>query len=180
VPGKRPETLARAVAELRAQGRKALAVFAGAADPETERMMRKSVPSDGGDWVRVLGHTDAREALWASDVKILASEREGFPIAVVEAMACGVVPIRTPTEGSKDQIECGRDGFLFDVGDHSRLSKLIAMLMDQPQLRREMSAAAICKACRFDANVMADKVVSVYNELGLGSPPDPRCTCPAG
>ena len=176
-PVKRPETLANAVASLRSKGRNAVALFAGHTDPETVTKLRGAFPGGGVGWLQLLGHADPQQALWAADVKVLASEREGFATATVEAMACGIVPLRTPTDGAEDQITDGVDGMLFNVGDDVALSECLAALMDDPSLRERMGTAARAKAAHFSAAMMADKTESVYRELIDGQIPDPRCAC---
>ena len=177
VPVKRPETLANAVARLRSEGRKAIAILAGHTDPETVAKLRVALPDGGAEWLRLLGHADPRQALWAADVKVLASEREGFATAIVEAMACGIVPLRTPTDGADDQIDDGVDGLLFDIGDHVALSESLAALMDDPTRRVRMGVAARAKAEQFAATTMAERTESIYREL-IDRVPDPRCLRP--
>ena len=62
--------------------------------------------------VQFLGYTDSRHVLWASDVCVLPSRQEGFAVAIIEAMLCGVVPIRTPAAGAAEQIDDGTNGFI--------------------------------------------------------------------
>ena len=45
-----------------------------------------------------------------SDVCVLPSRQEGFAVAIIEAMLCGVVPIRTPAAGAAEQIDDGTNG----------------------------------------------------------------------
>lgn len=52
--------------------------------------------------------------LQASDAYVLPSLGEGLPNAMLEAMACGLVPFATRTSGTEDVIEDGRSGFLFE------------------------------------------------------------------
>jgi len=171
---KRPETLARACACLRNAGRKVVALYAGHCEPDAELALRQAIGGDSSGWLRLLGHQDAREVLWAADAKVLGSEREGFPQAIVEAMACGVVPLRTPTGGAEDQINHGVDGFIFAVADEVQLGAQLSALMDTPGLREEMQAAAADKAQQFSADRMVARTISVYAELSENAKPDPE------
>jgi glycosyltransferase involved in cell wall biosynthesis len=47
-----------------------------------------------------------------SDAFILSSLYEGMPISLIEALACGCIPLSTPVSGSIDIIEDGINGFL--------------------------------------------------------------------
>jgi len=70
---------------------------------------------DGRERIRFLGYVDDVSAvLRASDIYALPSNEEGFGIALVEAMACGLVCVATSTVGPSEIIENGRNGFLTD------------------------------------------------------------------
>ena len=62
---------------------------------------------------------------WSSDLHILASRKEAFPIVVIESMISGVVSARSNTEGASDQIINGKSGFLFDSENVEELALLI-------------------------------------------------------
>lgn len=164
---KRPDTVVAATARLAKESRDVRAIFAGHCDPSERRRLERQAAELGiGDCVLILGHVDARDVLWASDVKVLASEREGFPLAIIEAMACGVVPVRTPVEGSVDQIDDRENGLLFPVGDDAALADRLRLLMDHPEERQCMANVAQRKAVeRFSDDAMASGTIAVYHEL---------------
>ena len=95
-----------------------------------------------------------RAVYWAADLCILPSRFEGFAIAVVEAMACGVVPIRTPSGGHRDQIVEGDNGFVVPFDDPSALAARIEALGDR-SLRDAMRDRSVTLArTRFTQNAM--------------------------
>ena len=175
-PVKRHDVTIAAVARLVAEGRDVVLHLAGSGDGTTTRHVRRLAVDHGvADRVRLLGYVDASLPLAYADAKVLASDLEGFATAVVEAMACGVVPVRTPTEGASDQITDGVDGLLFPIGDDAALADRLRFLMDNPDERRRMGkAAAETARAKFSAEVMAEKTIAVYRELTDGLPPDPR------
>ena len=175
---KRPETLAAACALLRDEGRNVVALFAGFCEPaEADKLHAAARGRD--DAFRVLGQRNARDVLWAADVKTLCSEREGFAVAIIEAMACGVVPIRTGVEGAADQIDDGVNGYLFDVGDVQQLAGILRTLHDDRARLHAVSLAAERTAAeRFDARTMAEKTIGVYEELIARKPRDVRTLPP--
>lgn len=68
-------------------------------EPERQLACNLGIPDD----VRFLGPLeDVRPALYAADVFIMPSLREGFGIAAVEALACGLPSIFTDVPGLKD------------------------------------------------------------------------------
>jgi len=78
----------------------------------------------------------------SADLFILPSRREGFPNALLEAMALGVCSISTdcPT-GPKEIIENNKNGILVPVGSKTRLVDEILRLKKNPELRRKLAAS---------------------------------------
>lgn len=60
---------------------------------------------------------ELKNILLQSDVFIFPSLADGFGFSVLEAMACGVVPICSKNAGVSDLIEDGKNGFLIDAAD---------------------------------------------------------------
>lgn len=165
-PVKGHEVLFRA---LRALGndRKVLALLAGSGDAASvERQAREAGVEDR---VRLLGHTDTRRVLWASDVSVLPSLQEGFGLVTVEAMLCGVVPVRTPAAGASDQIDDGVNGFIVPFRDATALADRLARLFDDDVTRHRMSAAALSRGReRFTTERMTARTIEVYEETLRG------------
>lgn len=106
---------------------------------------------------------DLRQAYWASDIFVLPSRSEGFALAVAEAMCCGLVPIRTPAGGARDQIVDGETGYLiaFDSAEDCA-NKMIQLLRDV-ELRRKIAAQAIERATNiFSMQSMAESTIRAY------------------
>lgn len=76
------------------------------------------------------------------DVLILTSATEGTSIAMLEAMAFGVVPVATEVSGAEDIIVDGRNGFLYPVGDIRRAADCVAVLAQDSGRWQLMSRAA--------------------------------------
>jgi glycosyltransferase involved in cell wall biosynthesis len=68
----------------------------GHEQPTLERLVEELNLRDNIDF---LGRQSPRAVCWAADFILLGSTREGFALSIVEAMACGVVPLRTPSAG---------------------------------------------------------------------------------
>ncbi|ARA93333.1 hypothetical protein AWN76_009270 [Rhodothermaceae bacterium RA] len=115
------------------------------------------------DQVHFPGFTDARTALWAADVLVLPSRREGLPMAVVEAMHCGVVPVRTPAGGHHEQIRDGVTGFLVPFDDAAALTDRLAPLLTDEALRDRMARAARQHAlAHFTVDAMTRRTLQLY------------------
>jgi glycosyltransferase involved in cell wall biosynthesis len=64
----------------------------------------------------------------AADYYLTGSHREGGSFALIEAMACGCVPIVTRIPASMKTIESGTYGYHFDAGDADGLSGVLTSL----------------------------------------------------
>lgn len=164
------DVLFKALARLKDRGLRFCALLAGVSiSGETEwrnRMMRLANDLGIADQVRFLGFTDARQVLWASDILVLPSRREGFPLAILEAMMSGLVPVRTVAAGAYDQIDDGETGFLIPIDDDEMLAKRIMLLGEDADCRKRMASAARDAAvARFSVRQMVDKTAELYNEV---------------
>ena len=93
---------------------------------------------------------------------VLSSKYEGFGLVIVEAMSCGlpVVSYDCPC-GPKDIISDGEDGFLVPTGDERMLAEKMNFLIEHPEQRRTMGAAALKKAEHF----RMEKIIPVWMDL---------------
>ncbi len=75
------------------------------------------------------------------DLAVVSSYSEGMPLALMEAMACGLPVVATHTGGVADVIEVGTTGLMRAPGDHEGLAQAVIKLMTQPELRKAMGQA---------------------------------------
>lgn len=105
------------------------------------------------DVVDVVGWIDAaaRDRLLAeSAILVLPSYSEGLPMAVLEAMAQGVVPVTTAVGGIPDVITNGVDGLLVTPGDTAQLAAALQDLVVDDEMRNRLAAAAHARMAAFD------------------------------
>jgi glycosyltransferase involved in cell wall biosynthesis len=89
--------------------------------------------------VRLLGHLeDVTEVLQASDIYVLASNSEGFGIALIEAMASGLICVATRSAGPESIVQHGETGILAEPSIEGLLRGLEQALSLSPQQREEM------------------------------------------
>jgi glycosyltransferase involved in cell wall biosynthesis len=83
------------------------------------------------------------EVLSDNDVFLLVSAFEGLPIALIEAMGCGCVPVVSDTpSGIPDLVLHGVNGFRVPVGDMARFAEHVEALQRDPELVGQMSVRA--------------------------------------
>ncbi|GEK85030.1 glycosyltransferase [Microbacterium aerolatum] len=117
---------------------------------ERRPLLEKTIRSLGAqDRVRLRGHDPAARAAFATaDFMLLTSKAEGLPLALVEAMAAGCIPIAYDIPyGPSDVIVDGRNGFLVTAGDVDALAQRIVELQrmsddDVAAMRRRAQATA--------------------------------------
>jgi glycosyltransferase involved in cell wall biosynthesis len=86
--------------------------------------------------------SDMEAAYRELSVVAISSEREGRPMALAEAAACGVPCVSFDLSGGvRELVEHGRTGTLVPSGDVPALAEALAGLMDSPELRAAYGAA---------------------------------------
>ena len=60
----------------------------------------------------------------------MASIREGSPNVVLEALACGTPVVASNAGTNSDIIECGKNGFLFPIGDSKTLKNQLLIALE--------------------------------------------------
>lgn len=86
---------------------------------------------------------NAKEYLTAGDIFLLTSDREGFPVAMLEAMNAGLACIAFNVGGIKDILRDGENGWLVKPGDINSMAEKILLLSGDSGTLREMSKRAV-------------------------------------
>jgi glycosyltransferase involved in cell wall biosynthesis len=96
----------------------------------------------------VRDRTAIRRYLSAADVYTLPSRHEGFPVAPIEAMACGLPIVAADAPGVPDILEGGEDsgGLVVPRGDAVALASALGRVLDNEAWGRELGKRARCRA----------------------------------
>ena len=102
----------------------------------------------------------------ASHVLVLPSIEEGLALVQAQAMACGCPVIASPHTGSEDLFSNEVEGFIVPVRDASALAGRMQQLADHPELRAQMSAAALARVKRAGGwKDYGRQAAAIYSEL---------------
>jgi phosphatidylinositol alpha-mannosyltransferase len=94
---------------------------------------------------------------------------ESFGIVLAEAMAAGAPIVASDLEAFRRVLRGGQAGELFTVGDAADLARAAERLLDDPQRRASLSAAAADAVRAYDWPVVARDVVRVYETVVSGA-----------
>lgn len=124
-----------------------------------------------GDRVRFTGMIDAqqvRSLLLDSDVLVLPSRREGLPISIIEAMACGLPIIATDIRGCRELVTPELNGWLVPPGSPYELAEILDHAAGlETQDLQGMGRASRARAEQYRLSLTVGKIVDAYRRLGL-------------
>ena len=108
---------------------------------------------------------DATRVMAAFDLFVLASDYEGLPLALMEALVLGVPVVATRVGGIPEGVTDGVEGLLVPPSRADLLAHAIETLARDPELRARMSQAAANRGRTFDIRGSARTVEVLYREV---------------
>jgi starch synthase len=132
-------------------GRKLCLLLIGTGEDAPE--LRRRVDAGGIDSVHILdewvnGRERMAELLSAADVYAFPSRHEGFPVAPVEALACGLPVVASDVHGVPDILAGGErhGGVVVPRDDVGALVRELGRLLDDEDARRQLGQNARARA----------------------------------
>ncbi|MFN3483990.1 MAG: glycosyltransferase [Planctomycetota bacterium] len=108
---------------------------------------------------------DVPRRLRGAAALLSTSEFEGFGMAVLEAMACGV-PVVATRSGGVEEVTGGSAGLLADVGDVEALGAALARVLADAPLARNLGRAGRARAeALFDMDRIVPKYEALYERV---------------
>jgi glycosyltransferase involved in cell wall biosynthesis len=143
------------------------AVIGGADDEKADALSDVDLANAEAGGVRMLGSRSDVDALYLGmDVFMLASHREGFPRAAMEAAAMGLPAIVTDIRGCRQVVDHDVTGLRVPAHDAGALEAAVVALAKDPERRRAMGTAARAKArSEFDVQRSIDITLATYRRL---------------
>jgi glycosyltransferase involved in cell wall biosynthesis len=110
--------------------------------------------------------SDVAAILQGCDVLVRPSLLEGMPLAVLEAMACGLPVVATPVSGSAELVRQGENGLLVRPAQPDALAGAILRLIDDEPLREAQGRRGRWLAEHgYSWDAVAAQTLAVYSEL---------------
>jgi glycosyltransferase involved in cell wall biosynthesis len=173
-PPKDPITLVQALAALRPGSFHALLVGDGPDRPEVVAELRRlGLETD----VELVGDRgDIPELLADSDIFVLSSRSEAFPLSILEAMAAELPVVASSVGGVPEIVVDGETGVLIPPEDPVSLARALAWLIGDADARRALGKAGRARVSeRFDLASVQEAHRLLYCDVlaSCGSPHSP-------
>jgi glycosyltransferase involved in cell wall biosynthesis len=155
---------------LTVQGFKFKFVCFGTGPDETEFIRRMTaVLGDDFHYGGVISGPAKVQALNSADIFLMPSRFEGLPLALLEAMAAGCVPIVSNKGSIPSVVEDGRNGFLVDPGDITQIVGKLKFLLSEgePGWNEYRRNARETIQARFDIGIYSQKLKDLYAEISI-------------
>jgi len=109
----------------------------------------------------------------SSEIFVLPSERENFPVSLMEAMAAGLAIVTTRGTGCAEVV--GDTALLVEPGDPAQMrAALLALIRDPERARRLGRAARRRVESEFSWRSVAERYLGLYRRHGRCADADPR------
>jgi glycosyltransferase involved in cell wall biosynthesis len=162
-------TLIAAHRLLRVRKPDARLLIAGTPDPANPASVTETEAKSWNDQPGIawFGHVKDIAGFWAkAHVAVLPSRREGLPLSMMEAAACGRAMIASDVPGCREIVLHEQTGLVFPVDDAAALADAMERLAADPRLRaRYATAARKLVVERLAADVIGRQIVALYRQL---------------
>ena len=122
------------------------------------------------EYVHLLGNrTDVSELMPHADLFALSSLREGLPMVILEAMACGLPLVSTSVGGISEVVKNEVNGFLVAPEDPEMLAEKIEYILVHPEVAERMGQENRNKVtAQYSMAVTASRYAQLYEKIMVG------------
>ena len=149
-----------------ASGDRARLVIVGSG-PDLDALREQATALDIGHQVLLTGfRSDVREIMPAFDVVAFSSLYEGLPVALLEAMACGIAVVATSVPGLAEVLVDRQNALMVPARSPEALADALCYALRDPELRRALgSSGHLLFRERYTADRMVEHYEAVYGEV---------------
>jgi glycosyltransferase involved in cell wall biosynthesis len=144
-------------------------LIAGTSDPANPASVTEAEATswDTEAGIARLGHVGDIVDFWSkAHVAVLPSRREGLPLSLLEAAACGRAMIASDVPGCREIVIHDQTGLLFPVDNALALADAMGRLAGEPCLRARYAMAARKLVIeRFTSDIIGRQTVALYKRV---------------
>lgn len=100
-----------------------------------------------------------------SDVFVLPSLSEGFPVVSLEAMASGLPIVATKVGGLPEIVKDGENGFLVEPKSPEQIAERVLLFLNNDELRQRISRNNKEKVKEYSWGSVVSKLERLYQSL---------------
>jgi glycosyltransferase involved in cell wall biosynthesis len=134
--------------------------------PDDEMLLQKIAALNLSGTIELTGKlSDTYQAYKLIDIFLLTSDFEGLPLALLEAMSCGCVPVVSNVGGIK-QLDFGNVGYKFDEFDAQQIAdKIICYTKNPVSYFEESNKAREFVIKNYSLTKQVNEIIELYSEL---------------
>lgn len=106
---------------------------------------------------------DVESFLKMSDMVVASSKREGLPVNIMEAMACGLPIIASVNRGHIELVNNGVNGYIIPKNDADEFGLKLVDLYQSSELRKKMGEASVSLVKQFSLKQVSNELMEVYS-----------------
>ncbi|MGB9937074.1 MAG: glycosyltransferase family 4 protein [Methanobacterium sp.] len=141
---------------------KVLIIGDGQDRTKLELLAKKLDITDFVEFIGRISNDNINTYMAASDVFVLPSLSEGFPVVILEAMASGLPIITTNVKGLPEIVKNYENGFTVEPKDPQKLANRILLLMENNKLSNKISGNNKQKAIEYDWAKVTQLLENIY------------------
>lgn len=101
----------------------------------------------------------------AAALFLFASLQEGLPVAIMEAMACGLPIVASKVRGNYDLIDQGKGGYLVDPMNVDGFVKAIHKITENKERLERMKQYNLKKVQKYSIDVVMEQMAELYQDM---------------
>lgn len=113
-----------------------------------------------------LGHReDIDDLLHASDIAVGSSLREGLPVNVMEALACGLPVVLSDNRGHRALTENGKNGYIVALNDYKTMAGCVDTILSDDELCAELKKNAVEDVQPYSKENVIKELTEIYSSF---------------
>ena len=118
------------------------------------------------DNIHIIGQVNnVADYLFAADYYVSSSQAEGFPLAVLEAMTCGLPVLLSDIEPHKEILNLApKAGFLYKLKSENDFTESLNRIIQADKKKMSMAALEVIKST-LNAKIMSENYQEIYRSL---------------